>query len=204
MRVLTEKEAEEFLEKQGFLVVQRAFAKQAGELEKISKKIPLPWAMKISSKSVVHKKREGGVFVNINSIEQAKEAMQKLSLIQGYETTLIQPMISGEELILGIKKTPEFSHALMIGKGGSAVEKEKDVSFRVIPLDKTEIKNMVAELRCYENIKEKVSLSKVEQTLVKLTGLAKKFPKIQELDINPLIVNEQTATVVDARIVFDD
>jgi len=143
MLQLTEKEAEDFLEKNNFPVAERIFINEKESIKKI--KISFPWVMKISSKKIMHKAKIGGVKTNINSIEEAEKIFDTLSKIPEFEEIIIQKQITGKEIILGIKKTPEFNHVIMFGKGGTNIEKEKDISFRAIPLKETEIISMINE-----------------------------------------------------------
>jgi acyl-CoA synthetase (NDP forming) len=203
MRILTEKEAENFLEKEGFNISERDVIGEKTEIGYVTKKIKFPWAMKIISDKIIHKKREGGVFLNINNLDQAKKAFEQLAELAGFKGVIIQPIMKGEELILGLKKTPEFGLVIMLGKGGSDVEKEKDVSFRVLPIEKKDAQEMIEGLKFYRILKEKgANFAAIEANLLKLSALSKKHLAIDELDINPLMVNEKEAKVVDARIVF--
>jgi succinyl-CoA synthetase beta subunit len=202
MRNLTEKEAEDFLEKNGFKVVRRILVKKKEELNKI--KIKFPWVMKISSKHIVHKAKIGGTMLNIKSFNEAEEAFNKLKNLNHFEGIMVQEMLLGEEIIVGIKKTPEFEHVIMFGKGGSKVEEEKDISFRVYPISKEDTVKMMEETKIYSVLKEKkINLEKIEQVIMKLSLIINKNPDIEELDINPLIVDSEKAVVVDARISFD-
>ena len=160
--------------------------------------------MKVISENIIHKKQSGGVILNINSLEQAKISLERLSELEGFKGAIIHPMISGIEFIIGLKNTPEFGLVIMLGKGGSDVEKEKDVSFRVLPVASKDTKEMLSELKFYESLKKlHAGLVLIEKNLMQLANLAKKFPNIEELDINPLIVNEKSALIVDARIILD-
>jgi succinyl-CoA synthetase beta subunit len=204
-RILTEKEAEDFLEKQGFSIVKRAIAKNSEEIVAASKELKFPWVMKASSQKIVHKAKLGGVILNISSQIQAQEAFDKLSKIEFFEQAIIQEMALGEEIIIGLKKTPEFGLVIMFGKGGSRVEEEKDVSFRVLPASKIELKNMIKETKFYKILEEKqVNMKSIAQVLDKTAKLAKDYPNILEFDINPLIVNHEQAQVIDARIVIEE
>jgi succinyl-CoA synthetase beta subunit len=203
MKELTEREAEDFLEKQGFNVVKRALIKSKQELAKLEKQIKFPWAMKVSSKDINHKMKLGGVILNIKTQKEAESAFEKLSKIKDFEQAMVQEMLSGEELILGIKKTPEFNQVIMLGAGGSNVEQKKDVSFRVLPINKEDTKQMLEELKIYNQIKNKVHVELILQNLLKLSNFAEKNPNMQELDINPLMINKNQAEIVDARIVFE-
>ncbi len=138
-KTLTEKEAEDFLESEGFDVVKRAVLKNEEEIIGAEKKVPYPWVMKASSRKLAHKAKIGGVILGIKNQMQAQESFDKLSKLPAFEEAIIQEIAEGEEIIIGIKKTQEFDHVLMFGKGGSKVEEEKDVSFRVLPLRKKDI-----------------------------------------------------------------
>lgn len=204
MGQLTEKEAEDLLQKEGFDVVQRIIAQNKDDLINIAKNIPFPWVMKVSSINIVHKAKTGGVFVNVQNIIQAQVKFDEISKIQGSSGAMIQKMISGEEIIIGIKKTPEFGHTLMFGKGGSNVQKDKDISFRVIPASKKDIKEMIGETKISIELKDKkANIKKLYSVLGKIEKLVSKYPSINELDINPLFLNSKESIVVDARISFD-
>lgn len=204
MKLFVEKEAENFLQKKGFDVIKRADVKSKNQLHAISKKIPFPWAMKVNSKKIVHKKKFGGVVLNIPNLNKANFAFENLSKLDGFESATVQPMVQGEELIIGIKKTPEFGPVIMVGRGGPTAEQEKDVAFRVLPITKKDAEEMLSEIRFFEKLKqEKTNLEKIKKNILKISSLSKKFSKISELDINPLMVNQKSAQVVDARIVFD-
>ncbi|MEI6731766.1 MAG: acetate--CoA ligase family protein [archaeon] len=203
MKGLTEKEAEDLLEKEKFNVVKRAVARNKSDFNKISRQIEFPWVMKAASSKIVHKAKVGGVVLNIKNISSAENAFDKLKRIKGFEKVMIQERVHGEELIVGIKRTPEFSHVLMFGKGGTNVQKENDVSFRALPVSVDDVKEMMAETKVFSLLKKKkVKIAVVEQNLMKMSRLAEKYPSLLELDINPLIVNNKNAVVVDARILF--
>jgi len=199
MQQFTEKEAEDFLEKNELKVVQRTFSKNKSDLKKI--KIPFPWVMKISSKKIMHKARMHGVKTNINTIEEAEKYFEIISKIENFEESIIQKQISGKEIILGIKKTPEFGHVLMFGKGGTNIEQEKDVTFRVIPIKEEDIKSMIKDTKISKELTEKETRNIIE-AINKIQKLIKNNSQITELDINPLMINDKEYMVVDARIVM--
>lgn len=204
MRQLTEKEAEELLEKEGFKLAKGAIAKNKNELKKIEEKIKFPWAMKISSSQIVHKAKIGGVKLNILNLSEALSSFDELAKIKNFEEVLVQETLKGDELIIGLKKTPEFSHILMFGKGGYNVEEEKDVVFRVLPLTKQDIDDMIRETKIFKTLKkDKANFKGVKKVIQKVVGLATKYNNILEFDINPLFVNEKEAIVADARFLFE-
>ena len=198
MRQLTEKEAEDFLEQNDFEVVQRKVVNQISDLQKVS--IPFPWVMKISSQKIMHKAKVGGIRLGIKSVNEAEKVFKEFSKIEFFEGVMIQEALPGVELVLGIKNTPEFGHAVMFGKGGSNVEKEKDVAFRIYPLKDRDVEELIEEPKIFKSL-DKDSIIIIVETIAKIQSLIKKYPLISELDINPLFVSEK-AVVADARIVF--
>jgi len=202
MRILTEKEAEEFLEKEGFEIVKREYIEEESEIKKAIDKIGFPAVIKVSGGKIIHKNKLGGIKIDIKNYEQALKAFVEIKKIAGFEGAMIQKQIKGKEFLLGVKKTPEFSHVIAFGAGGIYTEKLKDISFRVCPFDKNEAKKMIREIKMAKNLTNK-NVDMVEKNLIKLCHLVKKYPKIKELDINPLIVNPNNAIIVDARIVFE-
>jgi len=199
MRQFTEEEAEDFLEKNKFKVAKRAFVKNKEQLKKI--KIPFPWVMKVSSNKIMHKAKINGVILNIDSIEKAETSLSKLSKIKFFEKAIIQETIKGKEIVIGIKYTPEFKHVIMFGKGGSAVEKDKDVSFRIFPVKEKDISKMIKDTKISEEIDDK-ELKQIKNIINLIQRIIKKYPKILELDINPLFVDDKKAIIADARIIF--
>lgn len=200
MGIMLEKEAEDFLEKEGFNVVKREFVIKKEHFKSL--KIKFPLAMKVLSKKIIHKAKMGGVMLNIKNTEEAERAFEKMQKMPGFEGVVVQEMISGEYVIIGLKNTPEFGMAIMFGKGGSRVEEIRDVSFRICPISWKDADDMMKETNVYDALKQKkFNAELVKKSLLRLSALAKSNPQIKELDINPLIVSENDAVVVDARIV---
>jgi acyl-CoA synthetase (NDP forming) len=100
MKMLIEKEAENFLEKEGFNVVKRRVVSKKEDLEKAISSIGTPIAMKISSKKIIHKARVKGVVVNIHGLKAAEKAFDKLKKINGFEEVLVKKMIMGQFIII--------------------------------------------------------------------------------------------------------
>jgi acyl-CoA synthetase (NDP forming) len=119
-------------------------------------------------------------------------------------------ILSGEEVILGVKRDPSFGPIIMFGLGGVYVEVFKDVSFRVAPIDEIIADSMIKQIKSYtilKGIRGKIprDIPAIRECLIRLSQLALECPQIKELDINPLIVLEENkgCYVADARIMLD-
>ena len=202
MKIFAEKEAEKFLEKQGFDIVEGFFVSSVIKLKKSLKKIGLPCVIKVSGPRIVHKGGLKGVKTKIRTYSEALHEFRSFRRFKGSTGVLIQKRFFGKEFLLGIKKTPEFEHVLVFGAGGSKVEEKKDVSFRVCPVDKKDVRAMMKETKIGKRLPRK-SIDILCENLIKLCELSNKHPKISELDINPFTIFKSVGKVIDARIVFE-
>ena len=184
MKVLTDLGAEDFLRKHGFDVLETQLVKKESELVKM--KLDFPIAMKIASKTIVHKTLVHGIRLGIKNKEQALKAFSDLMKIKGAEGVLVQKQAFGEEFLVGLKKTPEFGYVVAFGKGGSKVEKMKKVDFRV------------CDVKGVEDLTKNKSLQQILFKLCKLSNY-----KIESLDINPLIIEKGKPIIIDTQIVFE-
>lgn len=208
MKVLVEKDAEDFLEKNKFPVTKRNFIKSISEIESAAKKLKFPISMKIVGKKILHKTDVGGVKLDIRNLDEAKKAFKELKKIRGFEGVLVQKFIEGKYVLIGLKKTKEFGHVLAFGLGGVFTEVISDVSFRVCPVKEKEVLEMINEIKGKKILyglrgSRRVNISAIKNILLKLSDLSKKYPSIKELDINPVIVGSKKAEIVDARVIFE-
>ncbi|VVB88311.1 Acetate--CoA ligase [ADP-forming] II subunit beta [uncultured archaeon] len=215
MKILTEHEAKKLLAKYGVPVTKEQLASSADEASAIALYIGAPVAMKISSPDIPHKSDVGGVVLNVRRefvrttydelISQVKKAAPDASI----EGVLVQQMAPpGHEVIVGLKKDPQFGYALMFGLGGIFVEVYRDVSFRVVPIEKRDVLMMISEIKGYSILKgvrgrKPADIDAIADVLMAVSGIAEK-ENIIELDINPLIVSEKGALAVDARAMVEE
>ena len=197
-----EKEAEDFLSKQGFPIIESKIFSDDKEAYVYARKLGFPVVLKITGK--LHKSDLHGVKINVHEEDFFSDFFYLKKLTK---KVMVQKHIEGKQIILGIKKDPTFGHVIIFGLGGIFVETLKDLSFRVYPLEKNDVEEMIKEIKGYEILlgtrgEKPVDISKIKLLLLKLSKLTKKYKNLEELDINPLIVNEREAKVVDARIVF--
>ncbi|MBD3361777.1 acetyl-CoA synthetase [Candidatus Woesearchaeota archaeon] len=167
-----------------------------------------PMVLKIVSDKISHKTDVNGVRI-VKDEKELKKEFASMMKIKNVKAILAQKFVEGTEVIIGLKKDAAFGHALMFGIGGVMVELLKDVSFRICPISKKDAEEMINELKAKKLLigfrgKEPVNLSLLKKCLVQASEIPKKYPYLKELDINPLIINEKKALVVDARMDFSD
>jgi len=201
MKVFAEKETEKFLHQEGFEIVSGHYVEEESGIRNALFGMVFPVVLKVSGKTIIHKSKVGGIKLGVKNFDEALKAFRELKKIKGFERVLIQEQISGKEFLLGVKKTPEFGFVVGFGTGGPRTEELKDVSFRVCDFGKDEAVKMINETKIGEKMsREEIEL--VSNVLIKLCRLVEEFPEIKALDINPLIIEDGRALVVDAQVVF--
>lgn len=203
------------MKKFGIPFVKQVLAKNEEQAASHAKKMGYPVVLKVSSPDIIHKTDVGGVVLDIGNTEELREEYKKMlknvkkkkprAKIDG---VIVQEMVpkDSREMIVGAKKDPQFGPVVMFGLGGVWVEALKDVSFRLAPLDRNDAKEMIKEIRGYRILEgfrgqKPVNFKLLENVLMNVSKLIWKNKRIQELDINPLFINEKKAIAVDARIV---
>ena len=167
------------------------------------KDISFPLVMKVVGP--LHKSDVQGVLLNVNDIEEVGINFDKLMKINEATGVMVQPMLSGLELFVGVKKEPSFDHTILCGLGGIYIEVLNDVAAGLSPISKMEAEKMIASLRGYKLIKgtrgkEGVNESLFVEIIQRLSALVQVAPEIIEMDINPLLGTEKHITAVDVRI----
>jgi acyl-CoA synthetase (NDP forming) len=213
--LLTEIEAKELLRQAGINVVDTKLASSKEEAVSLSKKMGFPVALKIASPDVVHKSDAGGVKLNLENEEKVGQAYDDImqSIKQQYPDAVIdgvsvQPMARpGVEVIIGMSKDAQFGPVIMFGLGGILVEILKDVSFRIVPLEKRDAREMVREIKGYPVLEgyrgqEAVDIENLEEMILKVSAFIEQNPQIDELDLNPVFAYSDGAVAVDARVIL--
>jgi len=177
-----------------------AFAKQIG----------FPVVLKIHAQKIFHKSEIGGVKINIKNEEEFILSWDQIEKnIQGknIEGILVQEMVSGNEIAIGMKRDNQFGPVLMFGLGGIFIEIIKDVALRIAPIGIEGAIQMIKEIKGFEILngargKKKVDLIKIAEMIVNLSILSMKEEKIQSIDFNPVMVTDKQAMITDFRIII--
>ncbi|SFM93221.1 acetate--CoA ligase family protein [Thermodesulforhabdus norvegica] len=173
-------------------------AEKAGE-------IGFPVVLKTANPAIVHKTDAGGVFLGIESEKDLRKAYGELSRL-GPEV-IVQKMVpsQGVEWIVGGKKDPNFGPVIITGSGGIIVEVFKDVSMRVAPVGKEEAERMILETKGASLLREfrgrrAMNIDALTDLVVRTSQILYAFPRIAELDLNPVMVTPEGISVLDWRI----
>jgi len=210
-RLLVGIDAFEFLRKEGFPLLRTRLAQSVDEAVQLAKEIGFPISLKVSSPDVIHKSDLGGVKVGLRDEEQVRGAFQEIadaframSASGKFEGVLVQEMGKGTEVIIGAIHDPQFGPVIMFGLGGIFVEVVRDVSFRLIPIERKDAYEMIREIKGFPILSgargEKVDLEAIEVILMQVSSLVIDSSQIVEMDLNPVFANDQGCAICDARI----
>ncbi len=197
----------QLLKKHGFKLLPYEIAKNDSEAKKIAKKIGYPVAMKVVSSEIEHKSDIGGVKIKIRNeaalLVAYADIMHSVSG-KKIDGIMIQKMARpGVELIVGGKKDAQFGHMIVLGLGGIYVEIFRDISARLCPVNRTDIEEMIAELKSHPLLEGARGAKPINKKALEdvILGMCKFMHEenIMEMDLNPIIVDENGYDIVDAR-----
>lgn len=220
--MLTEVEAKSLLGAYDIPITPTQIATSPDEAERMA--APLiekhgACVLKILSIDISHKSDIGGVRINLETPVQVKEAAVQMlariakslpqARIAGFT---LQPMIrrpGAHELLLGISVDPTFGPLVTFGTGGTGVEVIRDTAQALPPLDLNLARDLMAQTRIWKLLqgyrnRPRANIGAIALTLVRLSYLAARHPEIREIDINPLLADENGVIALDARVSIAD
>ncbi|HJR84409.1 MAG TPA: acetate--CoA ligase family protein [Nitrososphaeraceae archaeon] len=214
-RVITEESSKEILGDYGIKVPKYALVTNSDEAVQKSKEIGFPLVAKIVSPDILHKTDVGGVKVGLSSEEEVKQAFDDMfnRLKEKFDVkgVLLEKMVpKGVELIVGLQNDSQFGPSIMVGLGGIYTELFKDVSFRVLPVSKSEATRMLESLRGKDILKgfrgsKPIDLDMLSEAIVNIGTLGVDMAgKYESIDFNPVVVYPDSYYVVDAKIILKD
>lgn len=193
---LTEVEAKQVFKAAGIPVVPEIVVKTVDQTVDAARKMGFPVVLKGTGPAILHKTEAGLVHPGLATAAQVLAAAEQITARAGHrlEGFLVQPMIRGKrELVAGMFRDPQFGPVIMFGLGGIFTEALEAVAFRIAPLDDADMEDMLDSFPGSGLITafrgEEACDRRVLKTVLKgLSDLSVSRPEIQEIDINPLII----------------
>jgi acetyltransferase len=212
--ILTEPESMAILSAFKIPAAQNSVAHTANGALVNAEKIGYPVAMKVLSTDISHKSDAGGVRLNINSAHEVRGAYRDLigqvsknapgAKIDGITIAKMYRSPNGRELMIGMVRDPVFGPVISFGSGGTMVEVMGDSAISLPPLNRQLAQDLIERTKAFKMLGNfrnmpAVDMEKLIDILVCVSNMACELPWIQEMDINPLMIDENTAVAVDAR-----
>ena len=200
----------------GFQAPAERLASSADEAVRLAGEIGFPVVLKIASPDILHKTDLGGVLLSLRTADEVRQgfhniltavqAAQPAARIEGVQ---VQEMVTGGvEVIIGLLDDPQFGPVVMFGLGGVLTEVLEDVSFRVLPIDRTDALQMIHEIKGYKVLQGYRGQQAVsEDLLVELLLNASRMGldhagSLESVDLNPIAVWGNQHRVLDAKVIW--
>ncbi len=215
-RVLLETEARDLVQGYGAPVVQGQLAETREEAEAAAAAIGGRVALKCVAGGVLHKTEAGGVRIGVEAsavgkaFDEIGESVRVYCQKQGIEPdlkgVLVLPSLPKPivELLVGYKKDPHYGGVIVVGLGGTHVEVLKDITLRMLPIERRDAKQMLSELRGARLLRghrgsPTVDREAVVDVIMAVASCAVANPEVLEFEINPLFAYDRGAIAVDVR-----
>jgi len=168
------------------------------------------YVLKADGKDLIHKKDVGGVITGINRdnfIEKSTSMFKTLSKLKKEFVITIEEEVIGNETIIGLKSEGDLGNFIMFGMGGTYVNVIEDVNFLPCPLNFENAKKIVEKSKVNKILQgfrgsKKINYDKLFELLVRISYLQIYFPEIKEVDLNPVICNQNNVYLVDVKLII--
>jgi len=210
-----ESEAMDWLETQGFPVIEHVLARTVEEAVRAVRGFTQPCTlksavvMKIVSSAILHKSDVGGVVLGLETeadVRAAFDRLRGLVLEDAFGGVLVYRMVSNPvEVIVGLSTDPQFGPVVAFGLGGIFTETLRDLSLRVAPVSEAEAHEMMDGLRgaaILSGVRGRPprDLGTLADLVARVSQLPFEYPDIRELDLNPIFSLEHGCAIADVRV----
>ncbi|HEX7867551.1 MAG TPA: GNAT family N-acetyltransferase [Variovorax sp.] len=214
--VLTEMESKSLLSSFHIPITRTLLARSASEAMMIATQLGFPVALKIDSPDIPHKSDVEGVALNVlngtaarDTYVEMMERVARLAPEARINGVTVQKMVRarrGREIYVGMVTDEPFGPVIVFGAGGTMIELLNDRAMELPPLNQFLAHRLIERSRVAETLGEwrgahAVNMEALEDLLLRVSEMVCELPELREMDINPIIVDENGAISVDARIV---
>jgi acyl-CoA synthetase (NDP forming) len=198
----------------GLPMAPTTLTRSADEAAAVAAIMGFPVVLKVNAPDVLHKTEVGGVHVNLADERAVRAAFLDLARrfpsLAGPDSAsavLVQPMLKGIEMLIGLTEDPEFGPLVGFGLGGTETELFRDVAFRIAPLTDRDADDLIHGVRSFRLLtgyrgRPPADVAALRETLLRVSLIGQHVPEVLELDLNPVIALPEGhgCRVVDARV----
>lgn len=211
-RVLIEDAGRAYLAARGIAVPAWRDCETPDMAVQAARDLGYPVVMKLLSARLVHKSDKGGVILGLRQADDVRRSADELLRVAGsigekHPRILVTGMISGgTEVIVGAKRDPHFGPVVLFGTGGVLVEAVRDVAMTLAPTTRERAGALIdgtiaGRLLAGHRGRSDGDVASLAGLVVQISELLASDPSIQEIDLNPVIVNASGAHIADVRVV---
>ncbi|MGH3509742.1 MAG: acetate--CoA ligase family protein [Nocardioidaceae bacterium] len=171
----------------------------------VASRIGFPVVVKSVSTAVAHKSDVGAVAVNLDSVGAVTKAVGSMAgLGDGF---LVEEMVTDAvvELVVGVRRDPQFGMVLTLGAGGVLVELISDSVSLFLPATRDELLGALRTLRVWPLLTgyrgRSGDVASVVGAVEAVVAAATAYPhRLVEIEVNPLLVLPDRAVAVDVLV----
>ncbi|HYA38208.1 MAG TPA: bifunctional acetate--CoA ligase family protein/GNAT family N-acetyltransferase [Candidatus Methylomirabilis sp.] len=216
--LLTGMEARAVLSAFGIPLMPAMEAHNINEALVAAESIGFPVVLKIASPDITHKSDVNGVRLNIGNAQAVRSVYHELvesvqrqlpqARLDGVSVERMYRRRHGRELHVGVVRDAVFGPVISFGLGGIAIEVLRDRACALPPLNTFIIRDLIRDTRAARLIgafrhMPEVDRDALEQVLLAVSEMVCELPQIRELDINPLVADEEGAVALDVRVAIE-
>lgn len=186
-------------------------ARTSKEAMKIAKEYGGPVAMKVisSDKELLHKTEMQAVVLNVEPDVAARKFRSLAHKFRenNVESILVQPMVSGVEILVGSTRNPTFGEVVTVGIGGVVVEVLKDVVHGVSEVTHEDALDMISRINHQELLNgfrgyPPIDRDELARIIVAVSKMMRENQDLKEMDLNPVIWGKDNKFhIVDPRLI---
>jgi acyl-CoA synthetase (NDP forming)/GNAT superfamily N-acetyltransferase len=169
--------------------------------------VGFPVVVKVADPAIVHKTERGLVHAGLSTHEEVISAARKIAHAMGTDQveTLVQPMVSGTEVALGVVRDPGLGPLVRVAAGGIATELWNDQRLLIAPVTRADVDSALRSLRIWPLLAgfrgQPAADTGALIELVSAVGLlAYEVPELAEMDLNPVLVSAKGCALVDVKV----
>lgn len=205
MKLLDYFEGKDILDRYGIKSVESSYVASGAEAAKFSNNEPI--VLKLISDKALHKSKSGLVKLNLRGSDIPRaydELSNKGKDLKPYKIIAQKMSKGGIEIIIGGRTDPQFGKLILLGLGGIYVEVFKDFALRICPITTNDALDMINQLRSKEIVTFKgEDTDMLVKLLLSVSKMLTENKKINELDLNPLMIREGSYEAVDIRMITE-
>ena len=190
----------------GIAAVEARSCESRAEVARCAETMTYPLVLKTATEGVAHKSDLGGVVTGISAPDALESAYRSMVDRLGPQVLLQAMVKGGRELAFGYIRDPQFGPLVMLSAGGTLVELLDDRCFALAPFGPAEAARMIGQLKFYPLLQghrgqAAGDLEALAQALARFSVLAATLSaEISEMDVNPVILQADAVTAVDAFV----
>ena len=214
LQLMPASEAVALLDEAGIPVAAARLAQSPEDASAVARAFATPVVLKVASPDIAHKSDVDGIRLNLSTEKEVRTAYHEImasaknrapqARVQG---VTVSPMAEpgGLEVIVGIFTDPQYGPIMMFGLGGIFTEIYRDVQFCLLPASEEELRQTIQSITGYPllaGVRGRLpkDIKKLMEIMKRIAQLVIDNPGLDQVDLNPVIVYERGAIVVDVRI----